>query len=146
MAEKKRDSERSIGAYVGAIVANGILLFVVNKVPSWNLGFITGEYPAVLWAMNLSLLVQIGGSFALIFFHPRLLHHLANVVFNGFSLLALVIVLTVFPISFAAQWGNTVARVVLIVAIVGTSIGAVTHVFKAIGGLVFARGNSDNQE
>ena len=121
MPEKKRDSERSIPAYIGAIVANGILLFVVNKLPDWNLRFITSDYSAVLWAMNLSLLVQIGGNFGLIFFHPRFLHHLLNVAFNVVSLLAVVILFTVFPFDFSHVPGaflDTIVRIALIVAIV----------------------------
>ena len=48
MPEKKRESERSVGAYIGAIIANGIVLFLINMVPAWNLRFITDSYPAAL--------------------------------------------------------------------------------------------------
>lgn len=118
MSEKKRDSERTVGAYIGAIIASGIVMFILNKLPDWNFRYVTDEYPAALWAMNLSLL-------------------------------ALVILLTVFPFDFShfiGEWGITVARIVLIAVIVGTSIGAITHVFKAIGSLIFVRQRSQDEE
>ena len=132
-------SERTAGAYIGSIVALAIMLFVANRIPSWDWRFITDDYPAVLWALNLSILVQLAGNAILVFVHPRFLHYLAQTVFNIVSLLALVILTSVFPIDFSylvGNAGNTALRIVLIIATVGTGIGVVVNLFKTIGSLV----------
>ena len=70
MREARRDKDRSVGSYIASVIGNAIVLFLVNKVPEWDLRFITDGYTAVLWAMNLSLIVQIAGNALLVFFHP----------------------------------------------------------------------------
>lgn len=138
MSEQKKDQGRSVGAYIAGVVANAIVLYLVNKVPDWNLPFIVDGYTGVLWALNLSILVQLAGNAMLIFFHPRFVHYLAQVVFNLVSLLAIVVLVSVFPFdfSFIAGFINTITRIALIVAAVATGIAAAVNLFKAIGSLV----------
>lgn len=133
MAERATD--RTAAAYVASLLTALGLLYVVNMIPTWNVGFVTDDYPAVLWAVNLSLLVRSGGKLALVFYHPRLMHRLANVVFDVFSLLALIIVVTVFPLDFgmaAGPWGTTIIKVVLLAAAVGTAVSAIANLAKAV--------------
>jgi hypothetical protein len=138
-----KESSRTVGAYIGSIVALGIVLFLVNKLPDWNLRFITDDYPAVLWAMNLSLLVQLAGNAILIFLHPRFLHYLMQTVFNVVSLLSLIVLTAVYPLDFsyfAGNFVNTIVRIALIIATVATGIGAIVNLFKTIGSIVNRRG------
>ena len=138
MGEGRTDKDRSVGSYIAGVVANAIVLFLVNKVPDWNLPFITSGYPAILWAMNLSILVQIGGNAFLIFVHPRFLHYLAQTVFNLFSLLAIIILVAVFPFDFAFLSGmiNPIVRIALIVGAAATGITGVVSLFRAVGSLL----------
>jgi len=138
MGEGRKDKDRSVGAYIAGVVANAIVLFLVNKVPDWNLPFITNGYTAVLWALNLSILVQIGGNALLIFVHPRFLHYLAQTVFNVFSLLAIVVVVAVFPLDFSFITGviNPIVRIALIVGAVATGITAIVNLLRAVGSLL----------
>lgn len=138
MSERRAEKDRSVGTYIAGVVANAIVLFLVNKVPDWNLPFITDGYPAVLWAMNLSILVQIGGNALLIFVHPRFLHYLAQTVFNVVSLLAIIVLVAVFPLDFSFLAGviNTIARIALIIGAVATGISAIVNLFRTVGSLV----------
>lgn len=134
-------SQRRPAAYAAAIVANIVMVWVVNAIPGWNWPFITADFPAVLWAANLSLGMQIAGNALLLFLHPRFVHHLVQAVLNAVSLLALIIVVTVYPFDFnsvLADAGDTVARVILYVAIGGTVIGILVNAFQAIGSLLGA--------
>lgn len=138
MSWEQDERERRPAAYVGAIAANIIMIWVVNAIPGWNWQFITEDFTAVLWALNLSLSVQIAGNALLLFVHPRLLHYVAQAAFNVVSLLALVITVTVFPFDFSGLMGETgdlVARIVLYVAIGGTGIALVVNALKAVGSL-----------
>ncbi|MFW6260671.1 MAG: hypothetical protein ACOC6J_03725 [Spirochaetota bacterium] len=78
----------------------------------------------------------------LVFYHPRFLHHLVQVVLNAVSLLALIIVVTVYPFDFTTVLGdgaNTVARVLLYVALGGTGIAILVNGLQALGSLVGSR-------
>ena len=133
---------RRMTDYIFAVIFNIAFLVVVNKVPDWNILFITDSFPAILWAVNTSLAVSIAGNLILIFFHPRFLHHLLNAVFAVFGILATSVVLSVFPFEFAdlvGEWLNIVVRIALIVGIVGSAIGVVVHIVNAIGAVFRVR-------
>ena len=128
--------------YIFSVIFNIAFLVVVNKVPDWNLRFITNSFPDILWAVNTSLAVSLAGNLILIFFHPRFLHYWLNAVFAVFGILALSVILSVFPFDFSqvvAEWLNILARIVLIVGIVGSVVSIVVNVVKAIGALFRVR-------
>ncbi|MEE8441711.1 MAG: hypothetical protein V3S41_08325 [Spirochaetia bacterium] len=118
MGERHAGKDRSPGAYIAGAVANAIVLFLVNRVPDWNLPFVTDGYTAVLWAIHLCILVQIGGNALLIFIHPHFLHYLTQTVFNVVSLLALIVLAVAFPFDFSFLTGviNTITRIVMAAA------------------------------
>ena len=127
---------RRMTDYIFAVIFNIAFLVVVNKVPDWNIPVITDSFPDVLWALNTSIAVSLAGNLILIFFHPRFLHHLLTAVFSVFGILATSVLLSVFPFEFAelvGEWLNILVRIVLIVGIVGSAIGVVVNVVKAVG-------------
>jgi hypothetical protein len=127
---------RRMTDYIFAVIFNIAFLVVVNKVPDWNIVFITDSFPEVLWALNTSIAVSLAGNLILIFFHPRFLHHLLTAVFSVFGILATSVLLSVFPFEFAelvGEWLNILVRIVLIVGIVGSAIGVVVNIVKAVG-------------
>jgi hypothetical protein len=134
---------RKISDYVAAAVFDLIFLVVLNRVPDWNIVFITDTFPDILWAVNTSLAVSLAGNLLLIFVHPSFLHHLLNAVFSLFSILALSVTLSVFPFDFSelvGEWLNTLLRIVLIVGIVGSGIGAVVHLIKTVAAIFRGQG------
>lgn len=134
-SKREKDTGNRRSAFIAAIVANGVLLFVVNALPGWNPAFITGSFPAVLTPVNLSLIAQIVGYFALLFYHPQSLYHAAKMVFDGFSISALIALVTVFPFDFSGlvgPWLNTVLRVTFVIGIVGSAISAVVNLVKLV--------------
>jgi hypothetical protein len=130
-AWKGPDKTRSRkGEYIGSIVANLIFLLIVNKVPDWNLSFITESYPSVLWAVNLSIFVQIVGNALLIFFDPRWLRHLANLAFNIFGVISIAVVYAIYPFNFAVfgmEWYDVAAKIMLLIALFATAIAGAVH-------------------
>ena len=134
---------RRMTDYIFAVIFNIAFLVVVNKVPDWNIRFITDSFPDILWAVNTSLAVSIAGNLILIFFHPRFLHHLLNAVFSAFGILALSVILSVFPFDFSelvGEWLNILIRIALIVGIVGSAISVVVNIVKAVGAVFRIRG------
>ena len=131
---KKKPPNR-VSNYIPSVIFNAAVLFVVNKLPDWNIAFITADYPDILRAVNMSLIVHIAGNLILIFIHPLLLHHLANTVFSVFSLVAAWVIFSVFPFDFSAvvgSWLNTVVRICLIVGIAGSGVSIVVNLVRAV--------------
>ena len=132
---------RRMTDYIFSAIFDIAFLVVVNKVPDWNIRFITDSFPDVLWAVNTSLGVSLAGNLILIFFHPRFLHYLLNAVFAVFGILAASVILSVFPFDFSqvvGEWLNILARIALIIGIVGSAIAVVVNIVKAVGA-VFRR-------
>jgi hypothetical protein len=128
--------------YIFSVIFNIAFLVVVNKVPDWNIVFITDSFPDILWAVNTSLAVSLAGNLILIFFHPRFLHHLLNAVFAAFALLATSMILSVFPFDFSrvtGEWLTIAVRIALIVGIVGSAISVVVNIVKAVGAVFRVR-------
>ena len=127
---------RRMTDYIFAVIFNIAFLVVVNKVPDWNIQVFTDKFTDILWAVNTSIGVSIAGNLILIFFHPRFLHHLLNAVFSAFGILAISVILSVFPFDFSelvGEWLNILIRIALIVGIVGSAISVVVNIIKAVG-------------
>lgn len=133
-----RMPRKRMSDYIAAVIFDIIFLVVVNKIPGWNISFITEAFPDILWAVNTSMAVSLAGNLILIFFHPRFLHHLFNAVFAIFGILATSVILSVFPFDFSVvvgDWLNILVRIILIVGIVGSAIAVVVHIVKTIGAI-----------
>jgi hypothetical protein len=136
--EKKKSQPNSLANYIAGAVFNGVFIFLVNKIPDWNLAFISDGYSQVLWALNLSLIAQTAGNLVLIFYHPLLVHHIGNLLFSVLGFIAIVVLYTVFPFNLAdsQNWLRILLRVVMIVGMVGTAIAFVVHIVGCIRAVV----------
>lgn len=140
-----RAPSHRVSEYIGAVVFNTIFLYVLNRLPDWHVPLITARWREVLWAVNLSLVVQIVGNFALIFYHPRLMHHQMHIAFSIVSAIAVYTVFRVFPFDFSiipVAWFDRFFRVVLLIALGGTILGGVVHTLKLLR-LLFLPGDRD---
>jgi peptidoglycan biosynthesis protein MviN/MurJ (putative lipid II flippase) len=102
----------------------------MNQLPVWKPFFLRDSYAEVLWAINMSLIVQVVLNLVLVFFHPRFFHYLAQTVISMVSFISLLWIVRVFPLDFSSNpgaWLNLVIRIILIVGLVGTLIGGITH-------------------
>ena len=109
---------------------------------------ITESFPEILPVVTLSLTVQIAFYVVLVLFRPLWLHYLAQVVFAVFSVLALAVVIKVFPFDFAGlvgEWLNIGFRIFLIVILVGTVISGVVNLVRFLRALA-RRGRPEAEE
>jgi hypothetical protein len=137
MATRQRPN-RTINYILGGNF-DGLLLWVLYQLPRWNVPIITDAYPAILWAVTLSLTVQIVCYVVLVLFHPLWLHYLAQVVFAVFSVIALGVIIEIFPFDFtdvSVPWLNTAFRILLIIILVGTVISGVVNLVRFLRALV----------
>jgi hypothetical protein len=91
------------------------------------------DFVQILWAANLSFLVQLVGNLSLIFYRPPRFAAFVHIITSGAGLLSLIVFYTVFPLDFAqvgVAWINVALKVVLIAGMAGTALALVVQVIQ----------------
>lgn len=128
--------ERRTGEYVGAVFGNIVALVLVNLVllwRPWTRGVVLESWVDILWAADLSLVVQIVGNLLLAFYRPAWLDALTRLLIAAAGLLSLVVFYAVFPLDFSVlvgEWLNLTVRIALIVGMAGTVIAGIVQLVR----------------
>ncbi|MCJ7780673.1 MAG: hypothetical protein MUQ27_07590 [Acidimicrobiia bacterium] len=125
--------------YAIAVVANLVLLFIVNNLLAWGwVSFLTDDFEQLLPIVSLSLVVGAGANFAFIFYNAQWFRSFGQIVQNVVSFFVIVGTLKIFPFDFSAYRSNwtAIARVVLTLALVAVSIGTIGELVKMIRALL----------
>ncbi|MDI7276183.1 MAG: hypothetical protein QME94_09395 [Anaerolineae bacterium] len=117
----------SRGGYVAAILVNAVLLFILHSIPRWNLPFITAEYPQVLWAFDLSIGATIAANLTYLVYDAPWYLHLTRAILSVLAFVVAIVLFSVFPFAFGAPALDLLARVLLVLAMVGSAIGAIVE-------------------
>jgi hypothetical protein len=97
--DKSRRNRRA--EYITALIWNLIWLFVVNKVQDWHLQFINDHYPAVLWALNMNIFVQIGGNVLMFLLDISFVRYLSRILLETANFFVLIILYYIYPFDFS---------------------------------------------
>jgi hypothetical protein len=106
------------------------LLWVANSLLDWDvLPWLTDEFGEALPAINVSLWVGVIVNLLRLAYSPTWFVGVTEIISLVFSLRATVVMWRVFPLDFTNYWSGweLVVRALLVVAIVGTSIGILTQ-------------------
>jgi hypothetical protein len=137
MRERPTDARHSRtgrrAGYVGAVIVNGIILWVVNNLLDWGWpAFLTDDFERVLPILNVSLIATMVVNFVYLAYDRRWFKSLCQVGLAAISLIVAIRMYRTFPFDFSAydfDW-EALARVVLIIGIVGTAIALVVELFR----------------
>jgi hypothetical protein len=141
---KRREHGIKASDYIGSVVVNGALLFIANRIPGWNLSFITDAFPQALFALNLSLGAQVGGNLFLAFYRTKPIRSGILFLLDLASIYSARVLLRVFPFTFDSipvPFLDKGVRIVLIVTIVASAISAAVRLVKFIAGCVRGGGS-----
>ncbi|MGN7147568.1 hypothetical protein ACTHQ6_01060 [Arthrobacter sp. SAFR-179] len=125
---------------LGSAIVNALLLYGINIWPGWQvLPFLTADMDRALDLINASLIAGIIVNLVCVVIRARALLALGNIVVMGFGVAAMLRLWEVFPFDFGDGWSGwpVVVRVLLVLGIVGSVIGAVVEVvnlFRALAG------------
>ena len=128
--------ERKTSELTASSIANAIGIVLFNTVPLWRQytqGVVLEDFVRILWAANLSFLVQIAGNLSLMFYRPPRFAALVQILATSAGLLSLIVFYVVFPLDFSqvgVAWLNSALRIVLIVGMVGVVIGLIVQTVK----------------
>lgn len=114
--------------YVVALLVNAAMLYAANAWPGWEeVPVLTADTEQVIGWVNASIVAGLVANAVYLVRDPEWLRALGGVITTSVGLGALVKVWQVFPFDVASDssgWG-LVVRILLVVAIVGSSIGIV---------------------
>jgi hypothetical protein len=123
---------RRVG-YGFAVVINAAILIVVQNLLVWGWPpFLTAEFTEVLPWISLSLGLSILANVIYLFHDHPPVRSLGDMITNLVSVYVTFRVFIVFPFDFTAydfDWAS-VARVLLVVAMIGATVGAVVSLTK----------------
>lgn len=140
--------KRAIEFVVGVIV-NLVGIVIINTALFWRQytgGVILESWRDILWAANLSMIVQIFGNALLAIYRPARLYSLIQAIHAAVGLVSVVVFYRVFPLDFSplfGNWLNTLAKAALIIAMVGSSLGILVNFGKAVVGTQYQSVLSD---
>jgi hypothetical protein len=123
--------------YGVAVVINVAMLIVVQQILGWGwLPFLTDEFAEVVPWISMSLIASIVANLVYQFNDTTTVKSTGQILVNLISIFVTLQMLLVFPFDFSAytfSW-EIVVRVVLILAMLGAGIGALTEVIKLVSG------------
>jgi hypothetical protein len=129
-----------VGRRVGYLVAaslNAALLWIAHHLLDWSWpAFLTGAFEDLLPYVTVSLLATVVANLVWIAWGPAWFRHLAQLGLNLIAVVVTVRTWQIFPFDFSGYpaWWETVARVVILVGIVGSAVGAVVELVKLVQG------------
>jgi hypothetical protein len=138
MADKTVTSR---GGNVGSVLVNAAMMWGINVWPGWQVvPFLTSDMTRVLGIVNASLTAGIVANLVFVVIRNRGVMALGNLVVLGIGLAATLRLWEVFPFDFGDSWSGwpVVVRVLLVLGIVGSIIGAVVEIvalFRSLAGL-----------
>ena len=138
MTAQRAVNSKRVGRKVGyavAIAGNIALLVIANNILDWGwLPWLTDEFNDILPVMNVSLGASIAANAIYLFYDPPGFKAAAELGLLIISLIVTIRFLQVFPFDFTAYefgWG-TLVRWLLVLAIVGISIGMLVQVVQLV--------------
>jgi hypothetical protein len=126
--------------FIVLFVMEAVEMTLMNTVPLWlayTQGVILPTWSAMLWAVNVSLIVRMACNLLLVFHRPARLYLFIQSLATAMGLLSIIVFLVVFPINFGAigaAWLNTLVVVFSVIGLVGGTIGVIVNLVKAIRG------------
>jgi hypothetical protein len=129
-ARRPSAAARRVG-YVLAAVINAGLLVLVNTWPGWEaVPFLTADTNQVIGLVNATLIASTLANLVYVAADPPWLKNIGDLITTGIGLASTVRMWQVFPFDFADSWINwaLLARILLVVAIVGSIIGIIVQI------------------
>lgn len=125
--------------YVVAVFVNAVLLWVIDNLEEWDVvPWLTDDVSRVVPIINVSLVASLVVNLIYLGYDTAWFTSLTQIVLLSISMAVMIRMYAVFPFDFSAYDFNweTVARVVMILAMVGIGIGVIVEASKSLGRLL----------
>jgi hypothetical protein len=133
LAAKERAARKI--AYGASVVVNLVMLFVINNLLEWDwFRFLTTDFGPMLWLINVSLVATVLINLVWLGYDPVWFRSLSQIGLNLISAVVTIRMYQVFPFDFSAYEFNwaPVARLAIILTMVGLALGTITELVKLV--------------
>ncbi len=134
--------------YLIAAGINGVFFYLFNVNPGWQaVPFLTDNTSQVISLLNVSIVVNIAANLVYMIYDAARWKAAGDLLTTGVGYIVLIRIWNVFPFDFSGStfdW-TFVARLVLVVAMVGAAIGMVVQ-FVSLVRLAGGKGNDRSKE
>lgn len=127
---------KRLGSQIGygiGIAIDLVLVVVVQNIEEWDfLPFLTERFREIVPWVTFSLIAQAGAYLLYIIYESRALRRAGEIATSVITIVVTWRVFTVYPFDFSAYefpW-DVLVRVLLVIAIVGASVGVVSNLVK----------------
>lgn len=133
-------SPKSVGEAIAAAVVNGLVLWVLNHDETWRPwthGVVTDAWASVLPWLNVATVVQLAGNLLVAIFRAPLFGRVMEVVLTAAGVLGALALIDVYPFQFsriAGPWLDLVVQLLLLLGVVGGSIGVLVAAVRVFTG------------
>jgi hypothetical protein len=133
---KEKSARTRNGEYIGNIIFNLVFLWIVNKIPDWNLGFIRDNYNVVLWILNVNILIQIGGNGLMLLSGLPVIRYLSRMITEAASFVTQMVLFYIYPFDFThfhgLFWLDWFLPIALIIGMVVSALKVISNFWKLV--------------
>lgn len=140
MKKKENKNQGRIFGYLVSIIINLIILYAINNLLDWKIPALTIDFEKVIIYFNYSLSATILINIIFLTYDRKTFKAFAQMIANLFGIYALYKFFVIFPLNFAEQNYDLIARIVVVFAIFGTAIGVIIESIKFILSLIGEKG------
>jgi len=127
-----KEKEFKTSEFVVAIIANIIVLYIVNNLLNWNLSFIAPSFTEVLFILNVSIVANIVANIGFIIYQKGWFKTLVQIVLNIIGFIVANTLYTVFPFTFQTIAFAYILKFILIIGMVALVIATLVEVVRFI--------------
>ncbi|MGB9838761.1 hypothetical protein [Methanothermobacter sp.] len=132
LKEFLRDKELKNQDFVFGIIANIILLYIVNSVMNWDLSFVTESFRGLIPLFNVVIAANLIASAALIIYRLQWLWTFTQIILSALGYLMVSSLYSVFPFTFRNIYVFYSVKFALIVAMVVMAVAVFLHGLKFV--------------
>lgn len=123
--------KRRPSAYIGAIIANAILIYVFNNLLNWHVPWLTETFVTTLWIFNISFAATILFNLFYLAYDAKWFLSAGQLILNIISLSAFSTLYQTFPFAASANHEQLI-RYFLILVLFCIFIGIIVEMVKLV--------------
>ncbi len=116
------------------ILSNIVFLWILDRVPSWDLKFLAEDYTVVLLFMKINCYVQIGAAVLILLISMMPMRYLIKTLSEVSGLIVAVLLFYLYPFNFSVysgmQWFDIVLKIIFIIAIIASAVSVIVNFIK----------------
>lgn len=127
-----KEKEAKTSEFIGAIIANIIVLYIVNNLLSWNLSFILPSFQDVLWIFNISICATIAANIIFLIYHAGWFRSIVQIILNILGFLVCYYLYTIFPFIFSNSAYTIALKILIILGIIALVIATLVEILRLV--------------